>query len=127
MGRVNSTRHVVAVKRAVAPDAPFVVGLRLSAAAAATLADDGAFADLREILSAAGLYVFTINGFPYGAFSGTRVKDAVYDPDWRDPRRLAYSDGLARLLAALLPADARTYGSISTVPGAYRPRAAYSG
>ena len=49
------------------------------------------------------LYVFTINGFPYGTFHGTRVKEEVYLPDWRDEERLRYTDELADLLAKLLP------------------------
>ncbi|MGH8707175.1 MAG: metabolite traffic protein EboE, partial [Burkholderiales bacterium] len=69
-----------------------------------------------------GLYVFTINGFPYGVFHGTRVKEQVYLPDWLDEERLAYTDGLARILAALLPAEPGLEGSVSTVPGAYKAR-----
>jgi hypothetical protein len=61
----------------------------------------------------------TINGFPYGAFHGVVVKQMVYLPDWRDPARHAYTCDLADILAALLP-DGAT-GSISTVPGAFRP------
>ncbi len=107
-------RSLPAVKRRVAPDAPFGVGLRLSADAAADLAEPAAMAAFKEFLAAEGLYVFTLNGFPYGAFHGTRVKDAVYRPDWSTPERLAYTTLLADLLAELLP-DGMT-GSISTVP-----------
>src|SRR5262249_7264729 len=89
-----------------------------SARAAAALSAPEALADFRRLLDAHGLYVFTINGFPYGDFHGTRVKERVYLPDWRDPARLAYTDELARILAALLPAGVT--GSISTVPGALR-------
>jgi hypothetical protein len=62
----------------------------------------------------------TINGFPYGAFHGERVKERVYLPDWRDPARLEYSNRLARLLAALLGGRRDIVGSVSTVPGAFR-------
>lgn len=61
-----------------------------------------------------GLYVATVNGFPYGTFHGRPVKSAVYRPDWRDPERLAYTLKLASLLAAWLPEGMA--GSISTVP-----------
>jgi sugar phosphate isomerase/epimerase len=117
-------RHVPAVRDAVAAGTPFGVGLRLSAGAAAELDDPRAFAALEEALARHRLFVFTLNGFPYGAFHGTRVKESVYEPDWSDPRRLAYSDRLARLLARLLPADGSREGSVSTVPGAFRPRGA---
>jgi sugar phosphate isomerase/epimerase len=118
--RGNLERHVVAVKARVAPGQPFGVGLRLSARAAGELARE--VGELRRWLADAGLYVFTINGFPYGTFHGTAVKEAVYRPDWREPARVAYTNQLADLLAALLP-DGIT-GSISTVPGGFRARGA---
>ncbi len=120
--RGNVERYVLAVKRLVAPDRPFGVGLRLSARAADSLAEPGALAAFREFLDAHGLYVFTINGFPYGAFHGTRVKEEVYLPDWMDEARLAYTDRLAGLLADLLPDEPGLEGSVSTVPGAFKTR-----
>lgn len=111
--------HLPAVKARVAPTHPFGVGLRLSARAADELALPGALTAFQAFLSDHGLYVFTVNGFPYGAFHRDRVKDQVYLPDWRTPERLRYSDRLADLLAALLPDDG--LGTISTVPGGYRP------
>ena len=44
-----------------------------------------------------GLYVFTINGFPYGPFHGQPVKAAVYRPDWREAERGRYTADLAEL------------------------------
>jgi sugar phosphate isomerase/epimerase len=120
--RANLERHVRAVKARVAPDRPFGVGLRLSARAAAELAEPAELEALRAFLQSSGLYVFTINGFPYGVFHGTRVKEDVYLPDWLQDERLAYSDGLADLLAALLPDQPGLEGTVSTVPGAYKAR-----
>jgi sugar phosphate isomerase/epimerase len=117
----NITTHVVAVKARVSPDRPFGIGLRLSAAAAATLSEAATLEAFRALLQERGLYVFTINGFPYGAFHGTAVKERVYRPDWLEDERVAYSDQLATLLATLLPPALE--GSVSTVPGAFRPRA----
>jgi hypothetical protein len=114
-------RDVSAVKRQVAPDAPFGVGLRLAAAAAEALGDPGELARFKAELDAEGLYCFTLNGFPYGAFHGTRVKERVYEPDWRAPERLRYTEHLAHVLSALLPPGMP--GSISTVPGCFKPRA----
>jgi sugar phosphate isomerase/epimerase len=114
--RANLERHVRAVKQRVCPDAPFGVGLRLSARAAHEL-DPG---ELRDFLDRNGLYVFTINGFPHGTFHGTPVKEAVYRPDWLETERVAYTQRLADVLAVLLP-DGVT-GSISTVPGCFRAR-----
>jgi sugar phosphate isomerase/epimerase len=117
--RANLGRHVPAVKARVCPDAPFGLGLRLSCLAARELARPGALEEFDDFLRRESLYVFTINGFPYGPFHGTRVKEGVYLPDWRDEERLAYTDLLADLLARWLPPEAGA-GSVSTVPGAFR-------
>ena len=118
--RANVAAHVTAVKARVAPDRPFGVGLRLSAAAAAALDTPADLDAFRALLAEHDLYVFTMNGFPYGAFHGAPVKERVYRPDWTEDARLAYTDRLARLLADLLPPDCE--GTISTVPGAYKDR-----
>ena len=115
----NLKQYLPAVKAAVSPDTPFGVGLRLSAQAVAELmAIEGAIATLKRNLDEAGLYVFTLNGFPYGPFHGTPVKDQVYRPDWRSDERLQYSNRLAEVLCDLLPPTSG--GTISTVPGAYK-------
>ena len=108
----------LAVKKLVCPGKPFGLGMRLSNAASLQLAEPKALADFRAFLDANGLYVFTINGFPYGGFHDGIVKDNVYRPDWSDPKRLAYTNRLADILAALLPEGAS--GSISTVPLSYK-------
>ncbi len=123
--RANLGSHVVAVRDRLRPEGDFGIGLRLSARAAAELSAPGVLAEFREFLRRERMYVFTINGFPYGTFHGTRVKEAVYRPDWRDPERLRYTDQLADLLAELLPDSASSEpaieGSVSTVPGAFKP------
>lgn len=115
-------QHVVAVKRAVAPEQRFGVGLRLAAEAANALNDPAELERFRDELDQEGLYCFTINGFPYGAFHGTRVKERVYLPDWLDAERVRYTQLLACTLAELLPLGVS--GSISTVPGCFKPNAA---
>jgi sugar phosphate isomerase/epimerase len=120
--RAALERYIPAVKRQVAPGRPFGVGLRLSAVAAEALDAPECFDDLRRILDEQGLYVFTINGFPYGPFHGTRVKEDVYRPDWLEDPRLTYTDRLARLLVRLLPPDPALEGSVSTAPGAFKAR-----
>jgi sugar phosphate isomerase/epimerase len=115
-------RYLPAVKQRVSPDQPFGVGLRLSADAAETLGAPDQLEAFKGFLAEAGLYVFTINGFPFGRFHGTRVKEAVYLPDWQDEARRRYSDRLADILVALLPGGREIDGSISTVPGAFKPR-----
>ena len=122
--RGNLERYLPRVKRRVCPDAPFGVGLRLSASAARSLRAPETLAQFVGFLRQNDLYVFTINGFPYGPFHGTRVKEGVYLPDWRDEARLEYTNALADLLAALLLSGGDHGGSISTVPGAFKPNAA---
>lgn len=116
--RRNLETYCTAVKARIAPGQPFGLGLRLPAVAAAQLSHLDSLRELLDLLRAHELYVFTINGFPYGAFHGRRVKEKVYLPDWRSAERLEYTNRLAELLAALLPEGVR--GSISTVPGAFR-------
>jgi sugar phosphate isomerase/epimerase len=98
---------------------PFGVGLRLGARAAEELENGSALDELKALLDEHGLYVFTLNGFPYGTFHNMPVKECVYEPDWRSDARVLYTDRLARILAFLLPSG--TSGSISTLPGGFRP------
>jgi len=118
--RANLVRYLVPVRERFAPGQPFGLGLRLSAESAWALGEPDALEELRGFLRAHDLYVFTVNGFPYGPFHGRPVKEAVYQPDWLEPERLAYTDRLADILAALLPEGVE--GTISTVPGAFAPR-----
>ena len=118
--RENLVRYLVPVRERFAPGVPFGVGLRLSAESAWALGEPDQLEELRGFLRAHDLYVFTINGFPYGPFHGRPVKEAVYQPDWLEPERLAYTDRLADILAALVPEGVE--GTISTVPGAFAPR-----
>lgn len=95
------------------------VGLWLPAGLARQLAQNaGDLAVLREVLSAEGLQVHTINAFPYGGFHNEVVKLDVYKPTWAERQRLEYTLDCAEVLAALLPED--TAGSISTLPLAWR-------
>ncbi len=107
------------VKSSVSPDSAMGVGLRVAAQAASEFQSDRRLDMLRQTLAEEDLYVYTVNGFPFGNFHRGRVKEKVYLPDWRDPRRLRYTIDLARLLAAVLPEDVE-YGSISTVPCGFR-------
>lgn len=107
------------IKSRVSPEADLGVGLRLSAEAAADLQSGEALRDLQLWLHDNGFYVFTLNGFPYGRFHGSYVKEQAFSPDWRSAERLTYTIRLANLLAELLHTGLR--GSISTVPISYRP------
>jgi sugar phosphate isomerase/epimerase len=112
-------QHLPSLKSAISPIAPFGVGLRLSNRAAETLLEGDRLSRFQDWLQSEDLYVFTLNGFPYGNFHGERVKDSVYSPDWRSEKRAAYTRRLARILAELVPDNMQ--GSISTSPLSYKP------
>lgn len=107
------------LKNRICPDAPFGLGLRLSAEECEALEAPNRLAEFQDFLAAHDLYVFTINGFPYGAFHGPLVKADVFAPDWWNTTRLTYTMRLAAILAKLLPAGMS--GGISTLPLSYKP------
>lgn len=106
------------VRNSVAPDLAFGLGMRLGAQAANELADAHRIGDFKAFLAEMGLYVFTMNGFPYGAFHDTAVKEKVYQPDWRSGARRDYTIKLAEIMTELVPASLPA--SISTVPVAFK-------
>ena len=116
--------HVLAVRdrlRAsgtLGPNEPFAIGLRLSAVAATELLEGNQLAEFRDWLEDNQTYVFTINGFPYGSFHGTRVKEQVFMPDWTDRARLEYTKDLFKILAVIASPDAGA--SVSTLPGSHK-------
>jgi hypothetical protein len=108
-----------AVRLRVAPGDAYGIGLRLSAVAAEELtADSGRLDSFRRWMEERNSYIFTINGFPYGTFHGSRVKEQVYAPDWTDPVRLSYTTGLFDIVSALAPAGESV--SVSTLPGSFK-------
>jgi hypothetical protein len=112
--------YVPQVKQRVSPDAPFGVCLRLSASSAATLAGDAAKRDdLKGFLADNDLYLYTVNAFPYGPFKGQRVKEQVYEPDWRSDERTAYTTNVADVLADVVPESIEP--SIQTAPLGFKP------
>ncbi len=111
-------RYAVPLRARLAPDEAFGLGLRLSGEESRELLAPGQLAAFRAFLEARGLYVFTMNGFPYGPFHGQAVKAQVHAPDWLDPERVAYTERLIEILAALLPAGLE--GGISSSPLSYK-------
>lgn len=111
-------KFVPGVKARVSPVASFGIGLRLSNAASIDLLKGNALQELKAWLKDCDCYVFTMNGFPYGGFHNTRVKDQVHAPDWLTAERLDYTKRLFDILSALLPDGMQ--GGISTSPLTYR-------
>src|SRR5688572_8431317 len=111
-------KYTLAVRDRVSKGQPYAIGLRLGADAARELSDPPTLTAFRNWLDHENCYVFTINGFPYGKFHGTRVKEQVYAPDWTTEERVAYTTRLFDLLAELVPAGVE--GSVSTVPCSFK-------
>ncbi len=107
------------IRDQVCPGRAMGIGLRLSKRAADELLQPGQLDAFAAGLEEWGLYVFSLNGFPYGAFHGEVIKEAVYRPDWTSEARQSYTLLLAELAARLVPPGQRP--SISTVPGGFRP------
>ena len=116
--------HVLAVRDrlraagSLGAEEAFAIGLRLSAVAARELLAGGNLAEFKDWLAETNTYVFTINGFPYGSFHGTRVKEQVFKPDWTERARVDYTKDLFRILAAI--ARPGTGASVSTLPGSHK-------
>ncbi|NUM34885.1 MAG: metabolite traffic protein EboE [Candidatus Brocadiae bacterium] len=110
----NIYNYAIPIKKEIAQDREFGIGLRLSALSAHQLRSQENLRCLQRLCKENDLYVFTINGFIHGDFHKARVKETVYLPDWRQEERLEYSNCLASILCDLLPEG--MYGSISTVP-----------
>lgn len=111
--------HVLAVKKLVAPDRPFPLGLYLSHQAASDLLTPRRLSSFQRWLQDHDCFVACVNAFPYGRFHGAPVKAQVYRPDWRSPERLTYTCDVARFLSQVLPEQGEA--TISTVPGGWRP------
>lgn len=111
-------RYTLSVRNQVSPNLAYAIGLRLGAAAAKELSDPNTLFDFQKWLDKNHCYIFTINGFPYDDFHGTRVKEQVYRPDWTTQDRLDYTNLLFDLLAELLPPGVE--GSVSTLPGSFK-------
>jgi hypothetical protein len=110
--------HLPELKKRLSPDKPFGMGLRLAAEAAKDLLKDQTIQEFNDWMNEEGLYLFAINGFPYGSFHHSVVKDKVYAPDWQQKERLDYTLNLVSILAELLPENID--GGISTSPISYK-------
>jgi hypothetical protein len=114
----NLQQFVPPLKARFSPDRPFGIGLRLSGIDSHDLVQGDEVEHFAEYLEANGLYVSTMNGFPYGQFHQTTVKEFVHAPDWREDERVAYTLRLIKVLARILPPGEE--GGISTSPLSYK-------
>lgn len=111
--------HLPGIKAEVSPDQNLGIGLRVSHQMAEDLIKPAVRNEFASWLKSQQMYVFLINGFPYGQFHQSVIKDDVHLPDWTTDERLDYTRTLADILADLLPPNL-TEGGISTSPLSYR-------
>ena len=95
--------NIPSVKKKLSPDKPFGIGLRLSHLASLDLGKKKNLQEFKHWLDETQCYVFVINGFPYGGFHHTKVKDQVHAPDWTTQDRVLYTIQLFNILSAILP------------------------
>lgn len=112
-------KNVPLVKAQISPEQAMGLGLRIANQASIDLQNPKEFDALKSWLTQENLYVFTLNGFPFGGFHDTVVKDQVHAPDWTTQARYDYTLRLAHILANLLPENEQE-GSISTSPISYK-------
>ena len=116
----NLQATVPKVKLEVCPDQAMGLGLRIANQASIDLIEDSNKLEaLKTWLIQEDIYIFTLNGFPYGGFHNTIVKDQVHAPDWTTQDRVNYTRRLIDLLVQLLPSDQHE-GGISTSPLSYK-------
>jgi hypothetical protein len=106
------------IKQQLSPGERFGLGLRVANEASIELSKPEVLAEFKSWLSENDIYVFVINGFPYGGFHNVVVKDDVHSPDWTTIDRLEYTVRLFKILAELLPEG--MHGGVSTPPLSYR-------
>ncbi|MDQ3535433.1 MAG: metabolite traffic protein EboE [Bacteroidota bacterium] len=111
--------YILPIKENLAPDKEFGIGLRLSDVAANELLEANQLEVFINWLQENRLYVFTMNGFPFGKFHHNKVKDDVHKPDWVTLERFNYTLNLVNILTHLLPDHGE--GGISTSPLSYKP------
>ncbi|HEY5320108.1 MAG TPA: metabolite traffic protein EboE [Galbitalea sp.] len=119
--RSSLETYLPQVKARFSPDQPFGVSLRISADSARTLTNSALERQsLQSFLTANGLYVYTVNAFPYGPFKGGSVMERVYEPDWTTEERVLYTNSVADILAEICPENVSP--SIQTAPLAFKPK-----
>src|SRR5262249_24866016 len=114
----NIQQYGPALKKRLSPQAPFGLGLRISARESEQLLEGDRLRQFKDFLDREGLYVALINGFPYGSFHKQIIKEDVFAPDWREEERVDYTLRLIKILKELLPKGLD--GGISTSPLSYK-------
>jgi hypothetical protein len=81
-------QYIPGIKKTISPNHSFGIGLRLSNTASLELQHKKSLNNFKQWLKQEDCYVLTMNGFPYGSFHNTKVKDQVHVPDWTTSERV---------------------------------------
>jgi len=110
--------YALPLKERLSDQQPMGIGLRLSDRASRDLIQPYTLDAFQAWLKEHDMYVFTMNGFPFGGFHRQRVKDDVHKPDWTTEERYIYTIRLVEILKAIIPDGIE--GGISTSPLSYK-------
>ena len=110
--------HTPSIKNSISPNNLYGIGLRLSFESSQELLKEHNMKEFQTWLSDNDCYVYTINGFVYGDFYNSPIKEKVYEPNWNEASRVSYTKNLIEILRLLSPQNSET--GISVSPIAYK-------
>ena len=70
----NIKKYTISIKNKIYPHYPFGIGLRISNSESEELLKENNLNILKEYCKEHNIYIFTINGFPFGAFHRKKIK-----------------------------------------------------
>nr|YP_010478527.1 hypothetical protein N4K87_pgp085 [Chlorobotrys sp.]UVI60832.1 hypothetical protein [Chlorobotrys sp.] len=97
----NLKANIPILKARLSPTEPFGIGLRLSNKASDELLYNENINIFKTWLTQNNCYVLTINGFVYGDFYNSSIKEKVYEPDWNTRERADFNLNLINILSKL--------------------------
>lgn len=100
---LNLKKNIPEISSKVAQTKAFGIGLRLSNNAAIQMLENDNILIFQQWLNTNNYYVATINGFVYGNFYNTSIKNKVYKPDWTTLERANFNFTLIEILSKLCP------------------------
>lgn len=113
----NLNRYTISIKKSIAPNKEFGIGLCLSNTIVDNLITAQNITLFKNWLVFNNMYVLTLNGFVYKHFHKKNIKENIYKPDWSTEERLLYTKKLIHLFSNIIT---KKNGSISTVPICYK-------
>ena len=98
---LNLKENIPKLSTKLSQNEAFGIGLRLSNNAASELLENNNLLIFEQWLNNNNYYIATINGFVYGDFYKTNIKEKVYQPDWTTIERINFNFKLIEILRRL--------------------------